>query len=140
MLIWAVYRQKFLLKDRFGKRGIEILNIGTQRHKLASGRQDPGAGDAAGIDGIAQLGIAVNTGVSKIAHRSETTLQVFASHCAPSNTRLLGDSAIASNCDGAKLPLQRRALSASGGDNHIDKQVRVAVDEPGQKRRACPDQ
>jgi hypothetical protein len=51
--------------------------------------------------------------VSKVAHRGDTAVQVLATNCAPINTRLLGDSTIASNSPGTKSPLYRRERSAS---------------------------
>src|SRR6266849_2930985 len=58
-------------------------------------------------------------------------------NCAPSNTRLLVDSLIASNSPGAKIPFKWRALSASGGHNHVEEQVGVTVNQPGQQGGAA---
>jgi hypothetical protein len=70
------YPQKFLLQDRFGKGGIETLEIPvfTVLRKFAPGRQDPRTRDAAGIDRVPQRNIAINAGVSEIADGCEAAL------------------------------------------------------------------
>ena len=85
----AVYQQEFLLYDRMRKSGVEVLNVVTQRDELASRRQDPWPGHAAGIDGVAQHSVAIDTGVPEIAYRGEAALQVFARHLR-SQKRALG--------------------------------------------------
>src|SRR5262249_40571315 len=59
--IRTLNEQELLLKDGISERGIEVLNISfTSRHQLAAGSEDPGTGEAACVDGVAQFSIPVN--------------------------------------------------------------------------------
>src|SRR5438046_10070881 len=78
-LVCPVDQQEFLLEDGVTKIGIQILDVRTSGDEFASRSQDPGAGDTAAIDPVAQFGVPINAGVAEIAHSRETALQVFAS-------------------------------------------------------------
>src|SRR5262249_19727597 len=78
--VCPVYKQKLLLKDCLGKRGIEVLKIVTSRDQLAAGSEDPWTADTACIDRVAQFCVAINSGMAKIANRCDAALQVFPRH------------------------------------------------------------
>src|ERR1700730_12231260 len=115
--VGAVYLQKFLLQDRLGKRGIEILDIPifTLFRKFTSGCSILGPGTRPAL--IASRSATsppipecprLCTVVNPLSRSSRAS-------CAPSNTRLLGDSMIGSKNPGANSPLYRRPISASAG-------------------------
>src|SRR5437762_389356 len=78
-LICPVDQQKFLLEDSVSKSGIQILDVRASGDEFASGSQNPGAGNAAGIDRVTQFGVSVDARVTEVADRGEAALQVFAS-------------------------------------------------------------
>jgi len=65
------------MNDGIGERGIETLNVRAAQDQLASRGQDPGARNATGIDGIAQLSIAVNARVAQVTDCGDTALEIF---------------------------------------------------------------
>ena len=78
--VGPINQQELLLQDRLGKGRIEVLNVFAARNELACGGQDSRTRDTACIDGVTQFGIAVNSGMAKIANGGDAALQVFARH------------------------------------------------------------
>ena len=71
---------------RSGQDGIEVLNVFAPRDELSPRSQHSRAGNAACIDCVAQLGVAVNSRVTQVANRGDTALQVFSCRlCAHQN-------------------------------------------------------
>src|SRR5215469_12603713 len=75
--VCPVNQQELLLNDGIREGGIETLNVRSARDEFAPGSHDPRARDASRVDGVAQFGIAINPGVSKISHRGDATLEIL---------------------------------------------------------------
>ena len=113
------------------------LDVRAGRDQLAPGGQHPRSRDPTGIDGVAQRDIAIDAGMTEIAHRGEATLQVFARQlCAEqhASTRRHGDR--------QQQPRKKHAVTAAGdlgfrGHHDVEEQVAVTVDQTRQQRGAA---
>ena len=122
------------MDDGPGDRGIKGLEVPARRRKLARSSQNSGTGDAARIDGVAQRGIAIDSGVPEVADGGETTLEVFASHLrAQQDAFRRGLRGHRQQQSRNKRPIARDL--GFRRDVYVEKQVGVTVDQPGQQGR-----
>jgi hypothetical protein len=91
----------------------------------------------AGVNGIAQRDVAVDTGVSKIAYGGETTFQIFACHLRAEQNTFSGRFDDCQQEPWSKVSVIVARALGFRGHNYVDKQVSVTVDKPRQQGRAA---
>jgi hypothetical protein len=130
-------QQEFLSQDRGGEIGIEALEVRALRDELAPRRQDPRPGDPAGVNRVPQLDIAVDPRVPEVTHGGEAALEIFPSELGSDQHSLawrLDDREQQSRGELGVVSIPEFRLSGHCG---VQKQVRVAVDQPGHEGRAA---
>src|SRR5262249_47954646 len=135
--VGAVDEQKLLIEDRVRERGIEVLKIVPARDQLAPGRQNPRTRDAACVDRVAQLRVAINAGMAKNANRGDAALQVFASILSTLECAFGGRFHDSQQVRGRKERVEMALTLFFGRNDDTQKQMRVTVNQARKQSRAA---
>src|SRR5262249_13869145 len=130
--VCAVKQQEFLLEDGVGHGRIKIVEVRTWCDQFPPGRQDSWARDAACVDRVTQLRVAVNTRVAKVANGRNTALQVFSSQLCSDQSplaRRFYDGQQLSRC---KQSIVTASNLRFGRHDDVEKQMCMGVNQPRQ--------
>ena len=108
-------------------RGVQRLEVSADRRQLPSRCEDPRPGDAAGLDRVPQGDVAVDAGVSEVAHGGEARLQVLARQLRAEQDALRG------RLGGHRQEEPRLECRVPGHlrlrrNDHVEQQMRVRID------------